>query len=182
MNYKLINNKIMNITKAIAEDIADKMIKPMVDHQIAQETKMKEYCTLIILGNVPVSIQKEYKAHKEYFQHLSNAYLCNGNAQIYVSVEPFKVPLNNRSYRYECTKEQYDYIVKMEKDISNLISEKRKIKESIMSTLLSLRTIKRVIEQFPDAAPFAKKYQKGTTTAVSVPIETINKTLNKYKK
>nr|UVY05206.1 MAG: Nucleotide modification associated domain 5 [Bacteriophage sp.] len=116
MNYKLINNKIMNITKAIAEEIADQMIKPMVDHQIAQETKMKEYCTLIILGNVPVSIQKEYKAHKEYFQHLSNAYLCNGNAQIYVSVEPFKVPLNNRSYRYECTKEQYDYIVKMEKD------------------------------------------------------------------
>lgn len=182
MNYKLINNKIMNITKAIAEEIADQMIKPMVDHQIAQETKMKEYCTLIILGNVPVSIQKEYKAHKEYFQHLSNVYLCNGNAQIYVSVEPFKVPLNNRSYRYECTKEQYDYIVKMEKDISNLISEKRKIKESIISTLLSLRTIKRVIEQFPDAVPFAKKYQKGTTTAVSVPIETINKTLNKYKK
>lgn len=90
----------MNITKTIAEDIADQMMKPMVDHQIAQETKMKEYCTLIILGNVPVSIQKEYKAHKEYFQHLSNAYLCNGNAQIYVSVEPFKVPLNNRSYRY----------------------------------------------------------------------------------
>lgn len=172
----------MNITKAIAEEIADQMIKPMVDHQIAQETKMKEYCTLIILGNVPVSIQKEYKAHKEYFQHLYNAYLCNGNAQIYVSVEPFKVPLNNRSYRYECTKEQYDYIVKMEKDISNLISEKRKIKESIISTLLSLRTIKRVIEQLPDAALFAEKYQKGTTTAVSVPIETINKTLNKYKK
>lgn len=55
----------MNITKTIAEDIADQMMKPMVDHQIAQETKMKEYCTLIILGNVPVSIQKEYKAHKE---------------------------------------------------------------------------------------------------------------------
>ena len=172
----------MNITKAIAEDIADQMMKPMVDHQIAQETKMKEYCTLIILGKTSVSIQKAFKANPEYFQYLSYAYLCNGNAQIYVSVEPYKVPLNNRSSRYECTKEQYDYIVKMEKDISNLISEKRKTKESIVSILLSLRTIKRVIEQFPDAAPFAKKYQKGTTTAVSVPIETINKTLNKYKK
>lgn len=148
----------MNITKAIAEDIADKMMKPMVDHQIAQETKMKEYCTLIILGKTPVSIQKAFKANPEYFQYLSYAYLCNGNAQIYVSVEPYKVPLNNRSYRYECTK------------------------ESIVSTLLSLRTIKRVIEQFPDAAPFAEKYQKGTTTAVSLPIATINKTLNKYKK
>lgn len=126
----------MNITKTIAEDIADQMMKPMVDHQIAQEAKMKEYCTLIILGNVPVSIQKDFKAHPEYFQYLSNAYLCNGNAQIYVSVEPYKVPLNNRSYRYECTKEQYDYIAKMEKDISNLISEKRKTKESIVSTLL----------------------------------------------
>ena len=37
----------MNITKTIAEDIADQMMKPMVDHQIAQETKMKEYCTLV---------------------------------------------------------------------------------------------------------------------------------------
>lgn len=40
----------MNVTKTIAEEIADKMLKPMQKHLDDEIAKLKEYCTLIVLN------------------------------------------------------------------------------------------------------------------------------------
>lgn len=139
----------MNVTKTIAEEIADKMLKPMQKHLDDEITKLKEYCTLIVLNQIPVSIQKEYKKNKDFFSSCSSVRLVNGNAILYnIDVDWNK--------------------------------EKSNTKDSIIATLLSLRTIKRVINDFPSAAPFAEPYLEKKTTTLALPIESIDKTLKKY--
>lgn len=172
----------MNVTKAMAEEIADQMIKPMVKHLDEQKSKLKDYCSFIVLNHIPVSIQKEYKKNREFFSSCSTVRLCNGNAMLYnVDVDYTKIPCNTRANVYECTNEQYDYIAKTRKDIDELRKEKDQIRESIISTLLSLRTAKKVIEGFPSAASFIKPYLEKKTTTLALPIDAINNTLNKYK-
>lgn len=86
-------------------------------------------------------------------------------------------------YRMDsCTNEQFDFISKLKQDLKQLEDEKRQVKESIIETLLSLRTTKRAIKEFPDAAPYLQEYDDGKVTALSLPIKTISDVLNKYKK
>lgn len=171
----------MNVTKTIAEAIADKMLEPMQKHLDNEIAKLKEYCTLIVLNQIPVSIQKEYKKNRDFFSSCYTVRLVNGNAILYnIDVDYNKVPYNNRSICFKCTNEQYDYIAKARKDISDLHKEKDNTKDSIIATLLSLRTIKRVINDFPSAAPFAEPYLEKKTTTLVLPIESIDKTLKKY--
>ena len=75
-----------------------------------------------------------------------------------------------------------DIYCKLKKDIEELKDEISATKNSIISTLLSLRTIKKVIESFPDAAPYAEAYQKKSCTAVALPIKNISDILKKYSK
>lgn len=115
---------------------------------------------------------------------VDSVHLINGTAELrYLSVDYTKVPLDKQNFgNYKCNNEQYDFIVKMRKDIKQLKDEIDTTKESIIGTLLTLKTIKRVIENFPDAAPYAKPYMDKKNTAISLPIDDISKILNKYKK
>ena len=52
---------------------------------------------------------------------------------------------------------------------------------SIVSTLLSLRTFKRAKENFPDAYEFMAEYEEEGKTALALPIDDILSTIKKYK-
>lgn len=172
----------MNISKAIATEIADKMIVPMVKNRKEQQQKLEDYCTLIMSNQIPVSIQKAFKEHKEYFDKVHTIYLYNGSAQICVYTKKGVDIPKKFNQEYSCTNEQYDFISKLKTDLKKLENEERQVKESIIETLLSLRTTKRAIKEFPDAAPYLQEYDDGKVTALSLPIKTISDTLNKYKK
>lgn len=173
----------MNITRAIAEDIEKKMTQQMREHLKEKEKNLAEYITLIALNQTPVSVQKVYKEHPEFFYDCNTVNLVNGTAMLsYCDVIYGKVPQNNRNKNYKCDNEQFDFVSKTRKDIDKFKEEIKQMKESIISTLLSLRTIKKVIENFPDAAPYAKEYEKKNSTALALPINEISKVLNKYNK
>ena len=173
----------MNVSKAIAEDIAKKMVLPMKKNREAKRQSLEDYITIIVLNQIPVQIQKTYKQNEDYFISCSSVLLTNGTASInYCPVNGKKVPYNHNSNCYKCNNEQYDFVAKAKKDIEKLDDEIKTTQNSIISTLLSLRTIKRVIESFPDAAPYAEAYQKQGCTAVALPIKDIGNILKKYSK
>lgn len=59
--------------------------------------------------------------------------------------------------------------------IQELRDEKSRTYNSIVNTLISLKTSKKVMECFPEA------YENKTTNEVSLPVETIMNTIKKYK-
>lgn len=173
----------MNVSKAIAEDIAKKMILPMKENLQTKEQSLKDYVTIIVLNQIPTQVQKAYRQNKDFFNSCDYVSLINETVIInYLSVDTKKVPYNNKSNCYKCNNEQFDFVSKAKKDIEELEDEIRATKNSIISTLLSLRTIKKVIESFPDAAPYAEAYQKKSCTAVALPIKNISDILKKYSK
>ncbi len=173
----------MNVSKAIAEDIAKKMVLPMKKNLEQKKQSLKDYVTTIVLNQIPVQIQKAYRQNKDYFKSCCCVNLVNGTAVLnYCSVDYKKVPYNHNFNNYKCNNEQYDFVAKVTKDIKELDDEIRTTQNSIISTLLSLRTIKRVIESFPDAAPYAEAYQKQDCTAMALPIKDISNILKKYNK
>lgn len=75
----------------------------------------------------------------------------------YLDVKYRAIPYKPNSYNnFQCDNEQFDYIAKKREDIVKLNDEIRSVRNSIIDTLLSLRTIKKVIENFPEAAEYAK--------------------------
>lgn len=172
----------MNISKTIATEIADKMIVPMVKNLKERQQKLEDYCSLIISNQIPVPVLKAFKDHREYFKKVNTIYLYNGLAQIYVYTNNGINMPEKCNGKYTCTNEQYDFISKSKQDLQDLENEKRQVKESIIETLLSLKTTKRAIKEFPDAAQYLQEYDDGKITALSLPIKTISDTLNKYKK
>ena len=52
---------------------------------------------------------------------------------------------------------------------------------SVVSALLSLRTFKRVKENFPDAYEFMVEYEEEGKTVLALPIDDILSTIKKYK-
>lgn len=172
----------MNISKTIATEIADKMIVPMVKNHKEQQQKLEDYCTLIMSNQIPVPVLKAFKEYREYFDRVNTIYLYNGSAQICVYTNKGVDIPEKFNGQYSCTNEQFDFISKLKQDLKQLEDEKRRVKESIIETLLSLRTTKRAIKEFPDAAPYLQEYDDGKVTALSLPIKTISDVLNKYKK
>lgn len=172
----------MNISKTIAENIANKMIAQMNKKCTEEENDLKKYVTNIALEQTPKIILEAYQKYPGYFQYACQINILNGSCmQNYIEVKPRTIPHKPNSYNnYQCNNEQFDYIAKKRKDIDKLNEEIRSVKDSIIDTLLSLKTIKRVIENFPEAAEYAKEYEKTNSALPALPIDTIRKTLKKY--
>lgn len=173
----------MNVSKTIAEEIAKQMVQPMKKHLEEKKNNLKEYATNIVLGQIPVIILKAYQQHKNFFQSYSCVHFHNGNTSLnYCDVVYGKIPAEQTNRTYTCNNEQFDFMAKERKDIEVLKDELDSTEKSIISTLLSLRTIKKVIESFPDAAPYAEPYLEKKNTTLALPINDISKVLKKYNK
>lgn len=172
----------MNVTKTMAQEIAKKMIQPMADEIDKKQSVLQNYVETIVLNQIPVEVQKTFKKYRRYFNGCSSVYLNVGSAETRrFNVDYDKIPYNNNTNTYQCTNEQFDFVSKARKDLEVLKEERQKTEESIITTLLSLRTVKKVIEQFPSAAEYAKEYDEKKVTTLSLPISDIDKVLSKYK-
>ena len=64
--------------------------------------------------------------------------------------------------------------------VSAVKDEKTKVYESVVASLLTLRTFKRIKENFPEAYRHIACYEDKGKTSVSLPIDNIMDTLKKY--
>lgn len=171
----------MNITRTISEQVAEKMVAPIVAKIKSLSDERQMMAEEAIQNSLPKDLKVCFEKYRSYFQKSSCATLCSGKHEIKIEKVSY-FPAPSTWYPHiEVNSQVAEGIDKLMLKIERLIDEKEKTHNSIVSTLLSLRTFKRANEQFPAAYEYLKEYEEPCKTAVSLPIEDILSTIKKYK-
>lgn len=134
-----------------------------------------------VSDTLPKDLKECFEKYKSTFQKASCATLCNGRHEVRVDGLSY-FPASTTWYPHvEVGSQIIERIDKLRLKIDKLKEEKEKTYNSIVSTLLSLRTFKRVQEQFSDAYEYLKEYENVSTSIPSLPIDDILSTIKKYK-
>lgn len=171
----------MNITRTISEQVAEKMVAPIIAKIKSLSDERQMISEEAIQNSLPKDLKDCFEKHKSCFQKSSCATLCSGKHEIKIEkVSYFPAPSSWYPH-IEVGSQVIERLDKLRLKLDKLVDEKEKTYNSIVSTLLSLRTFKRVNEQFPAAYEYLKEYEEPGKTAVSLPIEDILSTIKKYK-
>lgn len=171
----------MNITRTISEQVAEKMVAPIVAKMKSLTEERQALADEAIQSTIPKDVKECFEKHRSLFQKSSTATLCSGRYEIKIEKASY-FPASTSWYpRVEVGSQISERIDKLKLKIDKLDDEREKTYNSIVSTLLSLRTFKRVKENFPDAYKFMAEYEEEGKTALALPIDDILSTIKKYK-
>lgn len=171
----------MNITRTISEKVAEKMVAPIGAKILSLTGERTDLANKSVSDTLPKDLKECFEKYKSTFQKASCATLCNGRHEVRVDGLSY-FPASTTWYPHvEVGSQIIERIDKLRLKIDKLKEEKEKTYNSIVSTLLSLRTFKRVQEQFSDAYEYLKEYENVSTSIPSLPIDDILSTIIKYK-
>lgn len=171
----------MNITRTISAKVAEKMVAPIGAKILSLTEERTDLANKAISDTLPKDLKECFDKYKSTFQKASCATLYNGKHEVKVDRLSY-FPASTTWYPHvEVGSQIIERIDKLRLKIDKLTEEKEKTYDSIVSTLLSLRTFKRAKEQFSDAYEYLKEYEEPGKTAMSLPIEDILSTIKKYK-
>lgn len=172
---------MMNITRTISEKVAEKMVAPIGAKILSLIEERTDLANKSVSDTLPKDLKECFEKYKSTFQKASCATLCNGRHEVRVDGLSY-FPASTTWYPHvEVGSQIIERIDKLRLKIDKLKEEKEKTYNSIVSTLLSLRTFKRVQEQFSDAYEYLKEYENVSTSIPSLPIDDILSTIKKYK-
>lgn len=170
----------MNITKTLAEEIAKQMVEPLENKLKELRDKRAQIAYDAALKSLPKDLLDCHKRFKSYFKEAYRITLHSGTYEKLVElIAP--IPSNGAYYPYVDT--DVDTIKEVDKiclEIDSVMDEKEKVYNSVVSTLLALRTFKRAKENFPEAYKYMSKYEEEGKTVIALPIDNIMDTLKKY--
>lgn len=170
----------MNITKYLAEEVASKMVEPLKKKMNDLSNERTKIADEAIMKSIPKDVIDCYKRFLSYFCISNSVTLHNGSYEKRVS-QVTGFPSEKTYYPYmEADLEIIQKIENLDLKIDSIKKEKEKVFESVVSTLLSLRTFKRAKESFPEAYKYMSQYEDQGNTAIALPIDNILSTLKKY--
>ena len=163
----------MNITKVLAEEVANKMVEPLEKKINLLHDEQVRITEEVIRKSIPQEITDCFQKFRSYFSVAYSITLFNGSYEKRVAgLKGF--PSANAYYPHiEADREVIE-------EISAVKDEKTKVYESVVASLLTLRTFKRIKENFPEAYRHIACYEDKGKTSVSLPIDNIMDTLKKY--
>lgn len=171
----------MNITKGLSEEVAARMVQPIKVKIDSLCEERRKVASKAILETIPADLKLFFEKHTGCFIRSTSATLLNGTQEVRIGDLDYFPAYNTYYPRVEVGRITIETVEKLRLKIEKLKDEKEKTFESIVSTLLSLRTFKRVKEQFPEAYVYMSKYEEEGKTELSLPIEAIISTIKKYK-
>ena len=171
----------MNITKSMAEEIAIKMVEPITKRIEELRKQSNQIAYEAIIPTIPQDVLDCYKKHQSYFMVPYNTYVYHGTWEMRLYGLPPFPSLHKDYHRVQIGAEAMERLSRLNIEMEQIKEEKKKTTASIIATLISLRTMKRVKEGFPEAHKYMEEYNKGKCTAVALPIKDILFSLNKYE-
>ena len=157
------------------------MVAPIGAKILSLTEERTDLANKSVSDTLPKDLKECFEKYKSTFQKASCATLCNGKHEVRVDKLSY-FPASTTWYPHvEVGSQIIERIDKLRLKIDKLTEEKEKTYNSIVSTLLSLRTFKRVQEQFSDAYEYLKEYETVSTSIPSLPIDDILSTIKKYK-
>lgn len=130
---------------------------------------------------LPKDLKQCFEKYKSVFSKSQSVTFCNGKQEVRLDGLSYFPASTTWFPHVEVGSQIVGKIDKLRLEIEKLKDEKEKTYNSIVSTLLSLRTFKRVKDQFPDAYEYLKEYEDNEKTALSLPIDDILSVIKKYK-
>ncbi len=155
------------ITKAIAEDVAIKLVKER-ENEISQLKKnLSHYVTNLHIDRIPDSVMKAFKTNASYINSQQTMHINGSGLDRFFRVNMEKtLPYNGE--HLEVTDEQCDII----KASHNLIEDKKTAKNRLQSeieiALFNLRTYNNVEKEFPEAFKLLPKQSINTALAINL--------------
>lgn len=172
----------MYTTRTIAEQVSDKMVEPILRKRKSITDEIAKIAYDEAIKTLPKDLLDCYNKHISYFNSTRYVILRNGTQELNVELSK-RFPSENGVWRFSANVGS-DIVHKLSKmDIMSrsIKDEYEKTRDSIISTLLSLKTSKRVQEQYTEAYEYIKEYEEQKVTTLSLPIDSITATINKYK-
>ena len=171
----------MNITRAISEKVAEKMVAPIGAKILSLTEERTDLANKAVSDALPKDLKECFEKYKSVFCKSQSVTFCNGKQEVRLDGLSYFPAYTTWFPHIEVGSQIVGKIEKLRLKIEKLKDEKEKTYNSIVSTLLSLRTFKRVKEQFPSAYEYLKEYEIIEKEALSLPIDDILLTINKYK-
>ena len=172
----------MNVTKYIAEKVAEKMVQPMADKIKSLEKNCIDIAEKAINEATPELVKECFIKHRSYMIGTSCFMLSNGS-QIHRIILKKSYPANS-SYNPNISigKKAMEQIDNTQIEIRKIEADRSKTENAIISTLLKLRTFKRVQMFSPEIYEFLKEHEDNKPeTSLALPMEDILSNINKYK-
>lgn len=172
------------ISKDLANTIADKLTIKLDKKISATNKELSEYASEIYFKRIP---KKILEFNKEFPSFISKSrriqVFGNGfNGEKFEFVSPLPCRVADDSYFgiriNDLNKVESKKLKDLDNKCDNLREQKQQLKNSIYNALLQLVTYKRIIEQFPEAAPYL---ERKDAYAVAIPVEDIRKQLSELK-
>ena len=137
------------ITKALAEEISNKLVEKL-DNQIqSADKKLAEILYREAIKKVPKEVMTAFNLHPQWIQKTTSAYVHYGAQQCYIKGE--------KMFPYLSSIKTQDVDICV--DIDNILNEKDGLKtkrsnlfDELSATILKLSTYAKVREFFPEAA------------------------------
>lgn len=171
------------ISKDLASTISKKLTIKLFKKIEETKNELIEYTTKITVKRVNKDVLEFYSKYPKncYTTTTIHVYGNGFNGELY-DIKCTPTDIEGIHYRGKCiqdlNKEESEKLLKLTKSYKKLIDDHKKLKESIYNALLQLMTYKRIIEQFPEAAPYL---ERKDAYAIAIPVEDIRKQLNELK-
>lgn len=171
----------MNVTRTIAEEVAIKMVEPIIERIKEKKAEMHKMADEVVKASLPKEVKECFEKYPNYFRTANSVTLVNGKLETRVKCSSFP-PNGNDWYPYiNCPNKISEKIKLLDLEVEDAKKDREKTENSIVSTLLSLRTFKKVKECFPEAYEHMKKYEESPKAVLAVPVDNILQTINKFK-
>lgn len=171
----------MNITRNVSEQVAEKMVTPIGAKIKSLSEERIDLANKTVSDALPKDLKECFEKYKSVFCKSQSVTFCNGKQEVRLDGLSYFPASTTWFPHIEVGSQIVGKIENLRLKIEKLKDEKEKTYNSIVSTLLSLRTFKRVKEQFPSAYEYLKEYEIIEKEALSLPIDDILLTINKYK-
>lgn len=172
----------MNVTKYIAEKVAEKMVQPMADKIKSLEKDCIAIAEKAINEATPELVKECFVKHRSYMIKTSCFMLSNGSQLHRIKLEKDMPAYSSWNPKAEIGKKDMEQIDNMQIEIRKIESDRSKTENAIISTLLKLKTFKRVQMFSPEIYEFLKEHEDNKPeTSLALPMEDILSNINKYK-
>ena len=156
------------ISGKVVEEIALKIVEPIKKKmkEIEDQIQIKVYD--IYVEKVPEAVMKIFKTNSEYIKTVTTIYLKDhGFNNRTVNIKPCPTS-SSYSDSIHLTAAQAKDLQKLEEQKEKLKDKYNVTKKEVEGAILALGTHKRVIEQFPEIAPFLDIPQANTVVMLMI--------------
>lgn len=172
------------ISKDLASTISEKLTIKLSKKIDAAKQSIDDYTTIIYEKRIPLEVTEFNKKFPSYIKKRGKIQVFeNGfNGQSFFLNKDLPVRIQDDCYNgiplNDLNKIESKKLKELEESHKKLIKQHDELKESIYNALLQLITYKRIIEQFPEAAPYL---ERKDAYVIAIPVEDIRKQLNELK-